>query len=116
MTTYAGSSRVNLPYVRRSYIHLFQLDSKPSPTNLNACLNAIESNFEMPKYNDRDMMIWLLITKKNISIYTIGGNIRKVEDKLVLWKDIRRPFSYIDKRKIQSTINPIWANFYLTIC
>ena len=112
MTTYAGSARVNLPYIRRSYIHLCQLDSKPSPTDLKTCLNALERNFEMVGYNDRDMMNWLLVTK---NIPTIGGNIRKVEDKLVLWKD-RGVHLVMDKRKIQSTNNPIWVNFYLTIC
>jgi len=112
MTNYAGAARVNLPYIRRSYIHLCQLDSKPSPNDLDKCLNALESNFEMVGYNDRDMKNWLLITK---SIPTIGGNVKKVEEKLVLWKD-QGAHLVMNKRKIQSINNPIWVNFYLTIC
>ena len=112
MTNSKYNSYVNLPYVRRSYIHLAQLNNNPSPTDLDICLEHLEKNFSLVGHVDRDMMNWLLIIR---GMSDIGGNTEKVEKKLISWK-CKGPCLTSDKRNIQVKNNPIWVHFYLTIC
>ena len=103
---------VNLLHIRRSYIHLCHLDSCRSPTDFDYCLQLLEENFKSTGHVDRDMKDWLLIIK---NVPTIGGNLKVVEEKLLLWKN-QGPCITEDKQKIQVKNNPLWVNFYLTIC
>ena len=112
MTNSKYASHVNLPCVRRSYIHLCQLGSDPSPTDSDTCLEHLESNFKLVGHVDRDMMNWLLIAR---NLPNIGGDMKKIEEKLLSWKH-KGPCIIPDKRNIQTTNNPVRVNFYLTIC
>ena len=112
MTNPKYAAHVNLLYVRRSYIHLSKLNSNPSLTDLDICLEHLEKNFSLVGHFDRDMMNWLLIIR---GMSDIGGDAKKVEEKLISWK-YQGPSLISDKRNIQAKNNPIWANFYLTIC
>jgi len=103
---------VNLLHIRRNYIHLCKLDSCTSPTDLDFCLNLVEENFKLVGHVDRDMKNWILIIK---NVPDIGGNLKNVEEKLLLWKN-QGPCITEDKQKIQVKNNPLWVNFYLTIC
>ena len=103
---------VNLLYIRRSYIHLCDLDFCPSLMDLDYCLELLEENFKLAGHVDRDMKDWLLIIK---NLPDIGGNLKKVEERLLLWKN-QGPSITEDKQKIQAKNNPLWVNFYLTIC
>lgn len=100
---------VNLLHIRRSYIHLCQPNS---PTDLDFCLELLEENFKLVGHVDRDMKNWLLIIK---NLPNVGGNLKIVEEKLLLWRN-EGPCITEDKRKIKVKNNPLWANFYLTIC
>jgi len=106
------SSYVKLPYVRRSYIHLCQLDSGASIKDMDTCLQLLESNFTSVGHADRDMLNWLLIIR---NLPNIGGNIKKVEEKLLSWKQ-QGPCMTGGKHHIQAQNNPISVNFYLTAC
>ena len=103
---------VNLLHIRRNYIHLCHLDSCPSPTDSDFCLELLEEIFKSTGHVDRDMKNWLSIIK---NVPTIGGNLKVVEQKLLLWKN-KGPSVTEDKQKIQIKNNPVWVNFYLTIC
>lgn len=111
MTKYQGAN-VNLPSIRRSYIHLCRLSSNPSPPDLDTCLYALEKNFEVIGHVDKDMKNWLLVVR---NLPDIGGNLETIEKKLISWKE-NGPSLIVDKRNIRATNDPIWANFYLTIC
>ena len=106
-----ATTYVYLPYVRRSYIHLSKLNSNPSLTDLDICLEHLEKNFSSVGHVDRNMINWLLIIR---GMLDIGGNTKKVEEKLI-WKN-QGPCLISDERNIQAKNNPIWVNFYLTIC
>lgn len=112
MTNSKYTAYVNLPYVRRSYIHLSQLNCNPSPTDLDICLEHLEKNFSLVGHVDRDMMNWLIIIR---GMSVIGGDTTKVEKKLNSWK-CEGPCLISDKRNIQAKNNPVWVNFYLMIC
>ena len=103
---------VNILHIRRSYIHLCHPECCTSTTDLDNCLELLEENFKLVGHVDRDMKVWLLIIK---NIPNIGGNLKTVEEKLLLWKNQGPPITE-DKQKIQVKNNPLWANFYLTIC
>ena len=103
---------VNLVHIRRSYVHLCHPDCCTSPTDLEFCLHLLEENFKLVGHVDRDMKNWLLIIK---NIPKVGGNLKEVEEKLLLWKT-QGPCITDDKQKIQVKNNPLWVNFYLTIC
>ena len=107
-----NSMYVNLLHIRRNYIHLCHLDSCGSPTDFDYCLQLLEENFKSAGHIDRDMKDWLLIIK---NLPTIGGNLKVVEEKLISWKN-QGPCITEDKQKIQVKNNPLWVNFYLTIC
>ena len=110
MTKY--SNHINLPSITRSWIQLCLFYTKPTPTELDNCYNAIEKNFKVLGHVDRDMRNWLLVTRH---IPDIGGNMVKVEEKLCLWKT-KGPSISTSKRTIQTSNNPLWVNFYLCIC
>lgn len=110
MTKYAA--HVNLPSVRRSYIHLCLQDPHPSPSDLDTCLQALEDNFELVGFIDRDMKDWLQITK---NMPNIGGNLKEMEKRLLAWKH-DGPNVVMNKRNIQANNNPLLANFYLMMC
>ena len=112
MTNPKYAAHVNLPYVRRSFIHLSKLNSNPSLTDLDICLKHLEKNFSSVGHVDRDMINWLLIIR---GMSYIGGNTKTVEEKLISWKN-QGPCLISDNRNIQAKNNPIWVNFYLTIC
>ena len=106
------SNHVNLPSITRSWIQLCLFDAKPTPEELDICYNALEENFKVLGHVDRDMRNWLLVTRH---MPDIGGNITKIEEKLCLWKT-KGPCINTGKRTIQATNNPIWVNFYLSVC
>ena len=110
MTKYAA--HVNLPSVRRSFIHLCLQDPHPSLSDLDTCLLALEDNFKMVGFIDRDMKDWLQITR---NIPNVGGNLKEVEKRLLLWKR-DGPNLVMNKRNIQANNNPLLANFYLMMC
>ena len=112
MTNSKYAAHVNLPYVRRSYIRLCQLGSNAMLTDLNICLQHLENNFTSIGHVDQDMMNWLLIIR---NLPHIGGSTKIVEQKLISWKK-HGPSLAKGKRNIQVTNNPLWVNFYLTIC
>ena len=109
-TKYAGF--VNLPYVRRSYIHLCQLGSSPIQTDMKTCLQQLENNFSSEGHVDQDMINWLLIIR---NLPHVGGNTKTVEERLISWKN-QGPYIVNAKRNVQQKNNPLWVNFYLTIC
>ena len=109
MTTYAA--HVYLPSVRRNYVHLC-LETSPSSTELNTCLEVLEKNFEVVGHVDRDMINWISI-KRNMP--DVGNDTEKIEKTLLSWKN-HGPCIITDKRKIETTNNPVWVNFYLTLC
>ena len=110
MTKFAAY--VKVPNVRRSYIHLCQLDSGASVKDMDTCLQILESNFTSVGHADRDMLNWLLIVR---NLPNIGGNVKKVEEKLLSWKQ-QGPCMTAGKHHIQAQNNPIFVNFYLTVC
>ena len=110
MTKYPN--HVNLPSITRSWIQLCLFDPKPTPEELDICFNALEENFKVLGHVDRDMRNWLLVTRH---IPDIGGNIIKIEEKLCLWK-AKGPCINTGNRSIQTANNPIWVNFYLSVC
>ena len=110
MTKYPN--HINLPSITRSWIQLCLLDPNPTPEELDTCLNALEKNFKVLGHVDRDMRNWLLVTRH---IPDIGGNILKIEEKLSLWK-MKGPCINTSKNAIQVANNPLWVNFYLSIC
>ena len=112
MTNSKYTAYVNLPCVRRSYIHLCHLESNPTPIDSDTCLEHLESNFKLVGHVDRDMMNWLLITR---NLPDVGGDTKKIEEKLLSWKH-QGPCIIADKRNIQTTNNPVRVNFYLTVC
>ena len=112
LMTKCSGANVNLPYIRRSYIHLCHLNSNPLPPDLDTCLNVLEKNFEVVGHVDKDMKNWLLIVR---NMPDIGGNLETIEKKLFLWKE-NGPSLITDKRNIRATNDPVWVNFYLTIC
>ena len=107
-------NHVNLPSITRSWIQLclFDHDTKPTPEELDNCYNALEENFKVLGHVDRDMRNWLLVTRH---MPNIGGNIIAIEEKLCSWKT-KGPCINTGKRAIQTANNPIWVNFYLSIC
>ena len=112
MTNSKYTAFVNLPCVRRSYIHLCHLESNPTPIDSDTCLEHLENNFKLVGHVDRDMMNWLLITR---NLPDVGGDTKKIEEKLLSWKH-QGPCISADKRNIQTTNNPVRVNFYLTVC
>ena len=104
MTNPKYAAHVNLPYVRRSYIHLSRLNSNPSLTDVDICLEHLEKNFSSVSHVDRDMINWLLIIR---GMLDIGGNTKKVEEKLISWKN-QGPCLILDERNIQAKNNPIF--------
>lgn len=109
-TNYVGF--VDLQFVRRSYIHLCQLGSNPEQRDMEICLKELESNFSSVGHVDQDMKNWLLIIR---NLPNIGTNTKEVEKRLILWKNLG-PCLDNTKRIIQVKNDPLWVNFYLTIC
>ena len=106
-------AHVNLPYIRRSYIHLCQLKSNRSMDfDTSTLLMALEKNFESVGYVDKDMLAWLSVTR---NMPDIGGNIITIEEKLLMWKR-QGPSVIQNKRSIPPINDLILVNYYLMIC
>ena len=112
MTDRKYITHVNLPCVRRSYIHLCQLGSSPMQADLEMCLKQLENNFSSEGYADQDMRNWLLIIR---NLPRIGADTKTVEKVLISWKN-QAPYVVNVKRNIQVKNDPLWVNFYLNIC
>ena len=112
MTDSNYATHVNLPNIRRSYIHLCDLESSPTQADREICLKELESNFRSEGHIDQDMMNWLLIIR---NLPFIGVDTKYIEERLIAWKN-EKPCLVNAKRNIQAKNNPLWVNFYLTIC
>ena len=112
MTDTKYATHVNLPNIRRSYIHLCDLESTPIQTDMEICLKHLENNFDSEGHLDQDMMNWLLIIR---NLPYIGIDTKKIEKRLISWRN-QGPCLVNARRNIQAKNNPLWVNFYLTIC
>ena len=109
-----NDAHINLPYIRRSYIHLCRVKYKKFPTDFDTStlLLALEKNFEAVGYVDKDMLTWLSVTR---NMADVGGNIKTVEEKLLMWKR-QGPSVLESKRSILPTNDHVLVSFYLMIC
>ena len=96
-------------HFRRSYVSL--CINNPTDLNWRDLKDLTEKNFEHLGYNDRDMSNWLQVIK---NIPNVARDMKIIEEQLLLWKD--GPCITPNKESIQSKNDPLFVNFYLTIC
>ena len=97
-------------YNKRSFVSLC-VHNPTEYLDWNHLRSLTEENFKYLGYNDRDMQNWLMIIK---NIPPVAKNIQAIEKQLLSWKD--GPHVLSTKKKVQSTHDPMYACFYLTIC
>ena len=108
------SNDVQQAYFRRSYVSLCIHTNLRGPTEhfyWQDLKDLTEKNFQYLGYNDRDMNNWVQIVK---NVPAVARDMTAIEEQLLLWKE--GPCVTPNTESLRSKNNPLFVNFYLTIC